>query len=300
VAAFAFIGFGELGSALAGGLFRGGAGELRAFAPRRDDPAATAALERRLEECGVARAGSIAAAVDGAQVVFSVVPASESVSVAAEAAPELERGSFYVDAATAPPHAKEQAAALVQAAGGEYVDAAVLGAAVADGFAVPFLVSGPGARAWAELVAPLGLNVSVLDGPAGAAARVKLLRSVYMKGRDALILEMLVAARRYGVEEALIESIKGAGETVPFPQLADRVLRSLALHAGRRADELEESAAVLRAAAVDPLVTEGGVERLRWLAALGLRDRFHGERPDTLEDVLRAVEEEQGAGSAPA
>jgi 3-hydroxyisobutyrate dehydrogenase-like beta-hydroxyacid dehydrogenase len=288
--AFAFLGFGELGSVLADGLARHRAGELRAYAPHRDDPDASAALEARLAAAGVARARSIEDAVRGAGAVLAVVPGAVSAAVAAEAAPHLERDALYVDAATAAPEAKEEAA---RAVGARYVDAAVLGAAAADGYEVPFLLSGPGAHGALALLAPLGLKVSVVDGPPGAASRVKLLRSVFMKGRDALILEMLVAAHRYGVEEALIGSFGGAGERVPFPALADRVMRSLAVHAPRRSEELEAAADVLRAARVDPVVATAGAERLRRLAALGLRERFHGERPEALEDVLRAIGDER-------
>jgi Domain of unknown function (DUF1932) len=137
---------------------------------------------------------------------------------------------------------------------------------------------------------PLGMDVSVIDGPPRRASLVKLLRSVYMKGRDALILEMLLAARRYGVEGAVLESIRGAGENVTFPELAKRVMTSLALYAGRRADELAASAAVVSAAGIDPLVTNGGSERLRRMGRLNLRDHFHGERPEDLVEVLAALE----------
>ena len=92
---------------------------------------------------------------------------------------------------------------------------------------------------------PVRLPGSHLDGPPGRASLVKLLRSVYMKGRDALILEMLVAARRHGVEDAVLQSIGGPGEQVPFPDLASRVVRSLALYADRRSAELAAAAELL-------------------------------------------------------
>jgi len=290
--AFAFIGFGELGSVLAKGLRENGAEGLRAYVRPRPDQRA---LALRLAAAHVERAPSVEIAVRDADVVLVVVPGSAVVEVARGAAPHVRAGSLYVDAATAAPEAKGEAGALVGDAGALYVDAAVLGAVAADGYAVPFLASGPGAEAWADLMAPYGLCLETMDGPAGSASRVKLLRSVYMKGRDALVLEMLVAARRYGVERELIESVKGAGEGVPFPELADRVLRSLAVHAGRRSEELEAAAEVLRAAGIEPVVAEAGAERLRRLAELGLRERFGGERPEAVEDVLRAIDELGGS-----
>jgi hypothetical protein len=88
-----------------------------------------------------------------------------------------------------------------------------------------------------------------------------------------------------------VPTIAGPGEDVGFPQLADRVLCSLSLHAGRRADELQESAALLRGVGVEPSMTVAAAEWLRWLAALGLRDRFGGERPDGLAEVLDAIDD---------
>jgi len=132
--------------------------------------------------------------------------------------------------------------------------------------------------------------VTVLPGPPGQASRVKLLRSVYMKGRDALVMEMLLAARVHGIERAVVESIQGAGERVPFPQIADRIVCAMAVHAGRRADELAMSAQLLRSSAVEPIVTEAGSERLRWIAELGLREHFGGQRPADPEVVLDAID----------
>jgi hypothetical protein len=109
-----------------------------------------------------------------------------------------------------------------------------------------------------------------------------------MKGRDALVLEMMLAARKLGVEDEVARSIAGPGEQVPFTELSERVLRALAVHAGRRADELESSAALLRELGIDPLLTEAGADRLRRIA--GLREHFKGERPATGRETLDAAE----------
>jgi 3-hydroxyisobutyrate dehydrogenase-like beta-hydroxyacid dehydrogenase len=150
---------------------------------------------------------------------------------------------------------------------------------------VPILAAGSGAPEFAAVVEPFGMRVTAVDAPAGAATTVKLLRSVYMKGRDALVAEMMLAARRRGVDRLVAESIKGPGEEVPFPDLADRILASLAIHAGRRADELEASGELVEAADVDPAATSGAVCRLRALAELDLATRGSAERL-TSEQVL--------------
>jgi 3-hydroxyisobutyrate dehydrogenase-like beta-hydroxyacid dehydrogenase len=156
---------------------------------------------------------------------------------------------------------------------------------------VPMLASGPHAAQWADFARPRGMHVTVIDGPPGRASLIKLLRSVYMKGRDALVLETLVAARRYGVERELLPTIAGPGEEVAFAELAERVLCSLSLHAGRRANELLGSAALLRAVGLEPALTSAAAERLRWLADLGVRERFGAERPRELGAVLEAIDQ---------
>jgi 3-hydroxyisobutyrate dehydrogenase-like beta-hydroxyacid dehydrogenase len=133
------------------------------------------------------------------------------------------------------------------------------------------------------------MSVTAVDSPAGAATAVKLLRSVYMKGRDALVAEMMIAAGRRGVGALVAESIRGPGEEVPFPQLAERILASLALHAARRADELDSSAQLLEDGGVDALATGGAARRLRALAELGL-DRDIGDARLSVDQVLDLIE----------
>jgi 3-hydroxyisobutyrate dehydrogenase-like beta-hydroxyacid dehydrogenase len=291
---FAFIGFGELGSSLAEGLGRSGAHRLRAYAPRRSQPSAAKQLEARLRRAGVRRSDSLQEVVAGATAVHSVVPARACREVAERSASALAAGAYYVDLSAAPVSEKEAAAELIARAGALYVDAAVLGTVAASGFEVPIVASGPGASGWQALVDPEGLVVEVIDAPAGHATLLKLLRSVYMKGRDALIVEMMLAARRYGLEDRVAASIQGPGEAVSFPALAERVLCALAVHAGRRADELLASSDVVTAAGIEPVMTHAGSEVLRNLARLDLRERFDGERPSSGKEVLALIDELSG------
>ncbi|MEA2412617.1 MAG: hypothetical protein QOC77_3178 [Thermoleophilaceae bacterium] len=257
----AFLGFGELGGVL---------GE---------------ALAKKQDVRAWSRRSGSAEIVSSAELVISTVPGSASESVFAQALPLLSEDTLFVDLTAAAPEVKERGAARH----GLYVDGAVLGTVATSGAAVPIAVAGAGAERFRELVSPAGLNVSVLDGAAGTAARLKLVRSVYMKGRDALVLEMMLAARRLGVEDEVARSIAGPGEQVPFTELSERVLRALAVHAGRRAEELESSAALLRELGVDPVVTEAGAERLRRIG--GLREHFGGERPADGRATLDATDD---------
>lgn len=232
----------------------------------------------------------MSSAVHNADAVLAALPASGAHEVASRCASLLRAGALYVDFASASPEQKLATGELVAAAGGSYVDAAVLGTVLTSGFKVPILASGPGANAWEALVAPDGLRVSATDAPAGHAALVKLLRGIYLKGRDALIVEMLLTAKRYGLEELVAATIDGPGERVPFSALAERVLCSLALHAERRADELSAASELIRCAGIDPALARAGSETLRGVAALGLTDAFADGRPADGRAVLAVID----------
>jgi 3-hydroxyisobutyrate dehydrogenase-like beta-hydroxyacid dehydrogenase len=262
----ALLGFGELGSVLGEALAK--VHEVRSWSR--------------------SRGGDLQEALDGAALVISAVPGSAAEAVGEQVLPLLGPDVCFADLTAAPPESKEQAAERHDL----YVDGAVLGTVATSGHEVPIAAAGPAAERFRELVAPAGLRVDVLHGaPVGTAARLKLVRSVYMKGRDALVLETMLAARRLGVEEAVARSSAGPGEQVPFSELSERVLRALAVHAGRRSQELDSAAALLRELGVEPTMAEAGAARLRGLAELGLRERFGGERPAHGGATLDAADE---------
>ncbi len=292
MAVFAFVGFGELAASLADGLAASGRHQLRAYVRRPPPPGSP--QHRRLARAGVEPCEQLKTAVRGAAAVLAAVPASAASQVAEDAAPLLESGALYVDLASAAPEAKARSAGRVCASGGSYVDAAVLGTVLTSGAAVPILASGPGASDFEALVASDGLKVTTIDAPAGHAALVKLIRGIYLKGRDALIVETMLTARRYGLAELVAASLNGPGERVPFERLAERILCSLAVHAERRADELAASSEVVARAGIDPSLARAGSRMLRNLARLGLCELFDGERPDDAEVVLAAIDERSG------
>ena len=158
----------------------------------------------------------------------------------------LEPGALFADVSAGEPGHKAAAADAIAVRGGTYADVAVMGTVPMSGSGRADDRQRPGRASVGALRRRLGMTVRTIDGPAGRASLIKLLRSVYMKGRDALVAETLLAARRHGVDRELLPTIAGPGEQVSFPELAERVMCSLALHAQRRADELAGSAACWR------------------------------------------------------
>lgn len=289
MATVALIGSGELGGALAPPLAR----VHRVVAWSRPRPG----LRERITVAGAIPATSLEEAVEDADAVLCALPAAVAPAVALDVLRRIPRGALLADLASSAPEEKQEAAGVAARAGVSYADAAVLGTVAVSGASVSIVAAGDGAERLAALLRPAGMRIDVITGEAGRAARLKLIRSVYMKGRDALVLEMMLAARCHGLEREVARSISGPGEEVPFPALVERVLTGLAVHAERRADELEASAAVLRECGVKPIVTDAGRRRLRDPVILGLRERLRGERPASGSTTLDAIER---AAAAPA
>jgi 3-hydroxyisobutyrate dehydrogenase-like beta-hydroxyacid dehydrogenase len=248
----ALLGLGEAGTILAGDLVAAGA-SVRGFDP----------VNAR-EIVGIDRSDDPRAAVDGSDVVLSVTAASAAIEAAGSASDGLRAGQVYADLNSSGAALKRAVAEVVAPTGAQFADVALMGVVPRDGLRTPALVSGPGARAFAERLGPLGMPVEVLDGEPGAAAARKLLRSVFMKGLAASCLESLRAARAAGCEDWMREEIAGVLERGD-EALLERLLTGSAQHATRRIGEVADARELLAELGIEPRVTQaaGG-----WLAQL--------------------------------
>ena len=194
-AVIAVLGLGEAGSAIGSDIAAAGA-QVRGWDVRDD---ATAS--------GVQRAATAGDAVDGSDVVLSVNAATAAREAAHSVAGSLEAGQVFADLNSSGAQLKRDVAGVVEPTGALFVDVALMAPVPGRGVRTPALVSGPGAQRFAELLGPLGMPVEVVGSEPGDAARYKLLRSVFMKGLAATIVEALAAARAAGCEDWLHEEI---------------------------------------------------------------------------------------------
>jgi len=153
--------------------------------------------------------------------------------------------------------------------------------------------SGKGANRWRELMTPFGMSIEVVSGDAGAASRIKLVRSVFMKGLEALMVETFLFARRCGVEDTILSSISGTINNVPFEKTIARMVSADTIHAERRSFEVAESITLMKEVGIVPVVASAVRERLERSAKLGTQKELGGVAPGSLQDVFRIWEEKQ-------
>lgn len=233
----ALIGFGEAGQAFAQ------AGDWRAFDV---DPART-------------RAATLAAALDGAALVLSVVTADQALKAAEAAAACIAPGALFLDMNSVAPETKRDARGAIEAAGAHYLDVAIMAPVRPARLNVPLLVSGPWAEAGTEALRALGFsNVRAVGSEVGRASAIKMIRSVMVKGIEALTAEMMAAADAAGVVDEVLASL-GDG----WAQKAAYNLERMTTHGERRAAEMEEAAKTLGALGIEPVMTRGTIVRQR-------------------------------------
>jgi 3-hydroxyisobutyrate dehydrogenase len=263
---FAVIGFGEVGQILAQDLVAAGCAATGVFDPQFNDPQS---LPSRAAAPEFPAAASAAEAARGAQLVICSVTAEQGLQAAQAAVAGLESGAFFIDVNSVSPRVKRQAAEAIGAAGGRYVEAAVMTAVPPHRIKSPMLLGGPHAAAFLEMAAPLGFNARVYSTEVGKASAVKMCRSVMIKGMEALITESMLTARRLGVEDDVLASL---GETLPVPdwEAFARYMISRSLqHGKRRAEEMREVARTVSEAHVEPLMSRAIAERQEIAAELG-------------------------------
>jgi 3-hydroxyisobutyrate dehydrogenase-like beta-hydroxyacid dehydrogenase len=253
----AVLGLGEAGSEIARDLVAAGA-DVRGYDPK------VPAVE------GVAARTGEADAVRDAELVLSANSSHDALTALTNALPGLRPGTVWADLNTASPGVK---VALAEAAGGDVpvVDVALMSPVPGRGLRTPMLVSGPAAGRYAELLAPLGAQVTVQPGPVGEAISRKLLRSVFYKGLAAAVVEALAAGDAAGCGDWLRANI--SAELAGFDaSTIDRLVDGTHRHARRRADEMAAATEQLGELGVQPRIAAAARDLLA-----ELRDRQQEE-----------------------
>ncbi|MCO6382917.1 NAD(P)-dependent oxidoreductase [Oceanicola sp. 502str15] len=239
----AILGFGEAGQAFATGWIGAGLdADLAGFDIKTDAPATADIKRNDYQRVGVAGADSLAEAAGQATAVFSLVTADQAEAAAAAAADVLAPQTWFFDCNSCSPGTKRRNADLLQGRGIRYVDTAVMAPVHPKLHRTPLLVSGPCADEAAEMLQALDMEAKTAGPAIGTASATKMIRSVMVKGIEALTLECVLAGRRAGVDEAVIASLDASMPGWTWPDRAAYNMERSTTHGLRRAAEMREVA----------------------------------------------------------
>jgi 3-hydroxyisobutyrate dehydrogenase-like beta-hydroxyacid dehydrogenase len=213
----------------------------------------------------VTAADCAAQAVQDSDLVISAVTAAQDLPAAESVLSALRPGAWFLDLNSVSPGTKCAVAERVTHAGGRYVEAAVMSPIAPKRIASPILIGGPHAEDFLAEGIALGFSgMRFCAAQLGSAAATKMCRSVIVKGTEALLSEALLAARHYGVEAAVVESLSDLFPRPDWREHARYMISRTLLHGTRRAEEMEEAARTVADAGIAPLMSEATVSRQAW------------------------------------
>jgi 3-hydroxyisobutyrate dehydrogenase-like beta-hydroxyacid dehydrogenase len=283
-----FIGFGEAGQALASGLREAGVDHIAAW-----DILFASDEGARLKDAGKAigarLADSAADAVIKSDIIVSAVTAGSSLDAARSVAPHLSGNPYFLDVNSVSPGRKKAAAKVLEGAA-RYVDVAILAPIHPKKHQTPVLLAGEHAQALLPLlIDELDMRGAIASDEIGAAAALKMIRGVMIKGIEALTAECFMAAQRAGIAPEVAASLTNNYPTLDWPKVIDYNLERMASHGIRRAEEMEQVAITLSELGIAPLMAEATVLRQRRMGELGKQESVRAAKRDGGAAMLDAL-----------
>ena len=192
--------------------------------------------------------------------VVSAVFGTVAYEVAELAMSHLHANATFVDMTTADPSDMEKADALSKNHHVNFVDVAITGAVNLHGAKTPLLCAGDKAEDVAQVFKKLGTPIQVVGDKPGDAAALKLLRSIFTKGLEALSVECLLAAEKRGLRNQIYEILSDVDQG-SLRALMESMVCTHIEHSARRQKEVVEAQRQMIQVGVEPLVTRS-VEKL--------------------------------------
>lgn len=248
----AFIGFGEAAQRFVETLKDRGVTQIAAYDIKQISGDA-AGIEDAAARLGVDLAPDAQSAAQGADWVFSAVTAGACLEAAVSVADALQSGQVFIDINSVSARAKQDAGALITKTGARYIDMAVMAPVAAKGHATPTLVAGPADADFRSRLESLAFDFEHVDQSVGVATSIKLTRSLFVKGLEALTVQALLAAKQSGCYDRILASLSNSFGGLGWPDFASYELERVAWHGVRRGAEMHECALML----ADDGFTEG-------------------------------------------
>ena len=270
------VGYGEVGRIFSRGLKEQSGRAVQAWDLKFADAALRDAELRHAAEHGIAACASAAELCRQSNLVISAVTASNTLAVAQEVARHIRPGTLFLDLNSASPGTKVQCAALIDAAGGHYVEAGVMTSVPPYGIKVPMLLGGAKAAELAAVLSGWGMDAKAVAEKIGVASAIKMCRSVMIKGLEALVIESYTTARAYGVEAHMIPTLYETFPGIDWNAQGAYFFSRVAQHGKRRAEEMRESANTVLEAGFTPFMAAAIAEKHDWVAQQSRAGVFAG------------------------
>lgn len=240
-----FIGFGEAARAFTDSLKPFEVGAIKAYDILQAGPA-HGDIDIAASARNVALAEGPVAAVDGTDIVISAVTAADSLDAARSVLGGLGAGQVFFDINSVSGDRKRETASLVQETGAAYIDMAVMAPVHPRGHRTPVLVAGDLTDGMREFLTRFDFDYQEVEGGVGTATSIKMVRSLFVKGLEAVTVQSLMAAEAAGCYDRVYGSLAASFAKLGWPEFPNYQFERVTRHGRRRAAEMRESAVEMR------------------------------------------------------
>ena len=281
-----FLGFGEAARAFQQTLIAKEP-ELRfaAWDIKLEDPQQAPAMRAAMETRGVTVTDP--AGLSEADWIVSAVTADQSLIALQSIERHLVQGQLVIDINSVSPGRKQDSAALVEAKGGGYLDMAVMAPVHPRGHRTPVLIAGSAADKLSPTLDQLEFAYRKAGDEPGQATAIKMVRSVFVKGLEAITVECLLAAKASGCFEEILSSVSKSFEGLGWPEFGAYEFERTMQHGKRRAAEMRESAATVAALGLNGALVNQIAETQDMMGGIDIADI---DQKDLNALVSRALE----------
>jgi len=142
----------------------------------------------------------------------------------------------------------------------------------------------------------LGFRYEIVGETVGGATAVKMVRSIFVNGIEAVIVEGLLAGALSGTLDRVIPTLEKTFPGIDWSKLPAYDLERMTRHGIRRAAEMRESAATVAELGLDPGLVTAIAKSQQRIGELELE--LSGDLHDNLARVLQALLGEQRRDAA--
>lgn len=238
----AFIGLGEAAGAFITGWGADRASDIAAFDIKTTVPKTAPEISDQAKAYGITHCKTLQDAVSDADVVFSTVTADQAIVAARVAAPLMKQRAYFLDMNSCAPSSKQVSAGIMDKHDLRYVDVAVMEPVYPKQLDVPLLISGDWSDQVSTILKDLSLRYRIIRGAVGRASSIKMVRSIMVKGLEALTAECALAAYAADVVDEVFPSLRDGHPKIDVEQRATYNFERSMTHGARRAAEMDEVA----------------------------------------------------------
>jgi 3-hydroxyisobutyrate dehydrogenase-like beta-hydroxyacid dehydrogenase len=243
-------------------------------------------MRRAIEAAGAKAAATPGEAVLDAEWIICAVTADQSHIAAANVAKYLEKGQIYFDVNSVAPKRKRDNANLVGGNAATYVDMAIMAPVATNRHRTPVLVAGNIAGPIEKRLGELEFDFRIVGETPGQATAIKMVRSLFVKGLEAITVETLLAAEASGCAQEILSSLEGSYPGLGWPDFAEYEFERTLTHGQRREAEMRECAATLKGLGLHDALAEAIADVQGFMGTSGRSMPAESKLGEALPDLV--------------